>query len=271
MKKVLFTDLDGTLLKNDKTVSDKNRRAIAKLLEAGHYFAVATGRPTYSGFAVVKNLGLTMPGCYMIAYNGAVIYDCARECVRMERTLPMEYVKYLFDEAEKYGIYIQTYEDEYMLTKSSNQNEEMLHYINATGVSCRFCQDVCSELKKEPNKVLLMSLRDIEKLVRFQQDHMEWERGRCNSFFSCKEYLEYCPSGTDKGSGIRSLCELLGLDMENTYAVGDEQNDIPMIKAAGVGISMKNGTEEVKMAADCITENDNEHDAIAEIIEKFII
>ena len=109
MKKILFTDLDGTLLNSEKLVSEGNRAAIQRLLDAGHYLVVATGRPTKSAFKVVQKLGLTMPGCYMIAYNGGVIFDCAKEEIWVEKTLPMEHARYLFEEAKRYGLYIQTY------------------------------------------------------------------------------------------------------------------------------------------------------------------
>lgn len=268
-QKILFTDLDATLLKNDKTVSEKNRAAIQKLLDAGHLFVIATGRPVKSSFEVAKSLGLTMPGCYMIAYNGAVVYDCAKESVLIERTLSMEHVKYLFQEAEKYGLHIQTYADEVVLTQS--YDKELQYYVKQNGMSYRIAEDVFSVLEKEPCKTILISLDEKEKMIRFQEEHREWEEGKCNSFFSCEEYLEYCPLNTDKGSGIRALCDFLHIDITNAYAVGDERNDIPMIKAAGVGIAVKNGVEEAKMAADYITENDNEHDAIAEVIEKLIL
>lgn len=269
MKKILFTDLDGTLLKNDKTVSEENRRAVQRMLDAGHYVTVATGRPVENGFKVVKNLGLTMPGCYMLAFNGAVIYDCAADRILAERTMPIEYVEYLFEEAEKYGIHIQTYSRTHLLTRI--HDEELEYYTSTTGMPYKLAENIFSILETEPNKVLLASLDDKEKLLRFQQDHKEWERGRCNSFFSCDEYLEYCPKNTDKGSGIRFLCDFLNVDLKNTYAVGDERNDVPMIKAAGVGIAMKNGADQAKQAADYITEHDNEHDAIAEIVDKFIL
>lgn len=269
MKKILFMDLDGTLLKDDKTVSEKNCDAIQRMLKAGYYVVVATGRPIKAGFEVVKQLGLTMPGCYMIAFNGAVLYDCAADCMLTERTVPMEDVEYLFQEAEKYGIHIQTYSKTHLLTQC--HDEELEFYTRTTGMPYRLAENVFDILEAEPNKVLLASLHEPEKLVQFQKEHMEWEKERCSSFFSCQEYLEYCPKDTDKGSGIRFLSEFLGVKLEDTYAIGDERNDIPMIKAAGVGIAMKNGVEEVKMAADYITENDNEHDAIAEIIDKFIL
>ena len=76
--KILFADLDHTLLCDDKSISEKNRAAIQKMLERGHYFVLATGRPVESGRIVAKDLGLTSPGCYMIAFNGAVVYDCAQ-------------------------------------------------------------------------------------------------------------------------------------------------------------------------------------------------
>ena len=64
---------------------------------------------------------------------------------------------------------------------------------------------------------------------------------------------------------------MLSIDIQNAYAAGDERNDISMIEAAGVGVAMKNAVEEAKAAADYITENDNNHDGIAEVIDKLIL
>ena len=85
--KILFADLDHTLLCDDKSISEKNRAAIQKMLERGHYFVLATGRPVESGRIVAKDLGLTSPGCYMIAFNGAVVYDCAADRVLYKSAL----------------------------------------------------------------------------------------------------------------------------------------------------------------------------------------
>ena len=83
--------------------------------------------------------------------------------------------------------------------------------------------------------------------------------------------MEYLPLGASKGSAVRTLCEMLGVDIKNAYAAGDERNDISMIEAAGVGIAMKNAVNEAKAVADYITENDNDHDGIAEIIDRLIL
>ena len=271
MKKILFTDLDGTLLNSDKLVSEGNRAAIERLLQAGHYLVVATGRPTKSAFKVVQKLGLTMPGCYMIAYNGCVIFDCSKEEIWMEKTLPMEHVRYLFEEAEKAGLYIQTYgENDIILTNCDGPELQYYTKGNRNTLNCEVCEDVCEAIGKEPNKVLLIDMNE-EGILTFWKEHREWEEGKCESTFSCREFLEYLPLGVSKGSAVRTLCEMLGVDIVNAYAAGDERNDISMIEAAGVGVAMKNAVPEAKAVADYVTENDNEHDGIAEVIDRLII
>lgn len=271
MKKILFTDLDGTLLNNQKLVSEGNRAAIQRLLDAGHYLVIATGRPVKSAFKVVKELGLTMPGCYMIAYNGGVIFDCAKEEICMEKVLPLEYARYLFEEAEKYGIYIQTYgEDDKVLTKWDCSELHFYAKGNRNALDIEVCEDVFAALTQNPKKVLMIDM-SAEKVTKFQQDHSEWEKGKCTSVFSSREFLEYVPLGVDKGTGVKTLCEMLDINLENAYAAGDERNDISMIEAAGVGIAMQNASEETKAAADYITENDNDNDGIAEVIDKLIL
>lgn len=79
--KILFADIDGTLLNDQKEIPKENMTAIQKALDLGHYVVVATGRPLDSAKAVAKDLGLMMQGCYLIAYNGAIVYDCGNEKV----------------------------------------------------------------------------------------------------------------------------------------------------------------------------------------------
>ena len=91
--KILCVDLDATLLCDDKSITQKNREAIHRMLEAGHYIALATGRPVETAREVARELGLNTPGCYMIAFNGAVLYDCAADRVLLKRSLPIEIVQ----------------------------------------------------------------------------------------------------------------------------------------------------------------------------------
>ena len=267
--KILFVDLDATLLCDDKSISDKNRKAIQKMLEQGHYLVVATGRPVEAGRIVVQELGLTSPGCYMIAFNGAVIYDCAADRVLYKSSLPIEVAQELFDRAGKAKIYAQTYNTVDIVTKQ--HTKELDYYVERSHMSYKLTRRISDCLDEEPQKVILIHLEEDDKLKRFQKANAAWAKGKCNSFFSCKEYLEYCPVNTDKGTGAEYLIQLLNIPFTSTFAIGDEQNDIPMIKAVHTGIAMKNGIADIKKAADYVTENDNNHDAIAEVIEKFIL
>ena len=267
--KILFVDLDATLLSDDKSISERNKEAIQKMLSEGHYLALATGRPVESARAVAMELGLTMPGCYMIAFNGAVLYDCSADRVLLRRSIPIEVVQELFERAKKAGLYIQTYNSTDVLT--NKHTKELDYYIGKSHLSYKLSGNILDALEEEPQKVLLVALDKKERLSKFQKDNLKWESGKCNSFFSCKEYLEYCPVDTSKGTGVEILTKILNMPKDSTVAVGDEQNDIPMIQAAHVGVAMKNGIKELKNVADYVTENDNNHDSIAEVIEKFVL
>lgn len=268
-KKILFTDIDGTLLDDKKELSKKNIEAIERAIRAGHYVVIDTGRPLASAKTVVKKLGLMMSGCYIIAYNGAIVYDCATEQILKKEFLSFECVKELFEKAEQKGIYVQTYKGEEIITEQ--QTKELEAYRTHTKLSYQVVDDVLEALTEEPQKVILISLDEKEKLEEFRRENMEWQKDKCISFFSCDEYLEYCPLNSTKGSGIEYLCKLLNISMERTIAVGDERNDIPMIQTAHIGVAMKNAKDEVKECADYVTEKTNNESGVAEIIEKFML
>ena len=190
--------------------------------------------------------------------------------IKLQKNDVLEHV-YLFEEGKKCGLYVQTYgENDTILAPYECEELDFYAKGNRNALGIKICKDVCKELTIEPKKVVFISMKE-EPLVQFQKAHEEWAKGRCQSVFSCKEFLEYLPLGVNKGSAVQSLCEMLNVPIENAYAAGDERNDISMIKAAGVGIAVCNALDEVKAVADYVTENDNEHDAIAEVIDKLML
>lgn len=267
--KILFVDIDKTLLKDDKSVTEENCRAIHRMLDEGHYIALATGRTVESGRYVIRELGLTRTGCYMIAFNGAVLYDCSADRILLKRSMPIEVVQEIFERAEIAGIYAQTYTSTDIAT--TRHTRELDYYKGRTHLSYKLAPNILDILEEEPQKVILICLERKERLLRFQKNNREWENGKCTSFFSCPEYLEYCPIGTSKGTGVEYLTGILNMPHECTVAVGDQQNDIAMLEAAHLGIAVGNAIPEVKAVADYVTENDNNHSAVAEVIEKFIL
>lgn len=164
---------------------------------------------------------------------------------------------------------MQTYNSTDLIT--TKHTKELDYYVKQARISYKISPNILDALEEEPQKVMLISLDQRDKLERFQKKNLNWEKGKCNSFFSSSQYLEYSPKNTSKATGILELTKILNMPMDATVAVGDEDNDVPMIKTACIGVAVKNATEKAKAAADYVTVNDNNHDAIAEVIEKFIL
>lgn len=269
MSKIIFSDLDGTLLCDDKTISDGNREAICKATEAGHSFVIATGRPFESAVQVSDSLGLNTKGCYIVSYNGGHVYDCYQKKVLMSQQLQMETVRELFARADAAGLYVHTYQHGEILTKADT--EELRWYAKRTNLVASPRADVLDYLTREPNKAIVINLHDHEKLERFRQAQEMWAKGKCRMVFSCAEYLEVVADGVSKQSGISFLADYLGIDTGDTIAVGDETNDVEMIQAAGIGVAVSNANPVVKELADVVTQASNNEDAIAEVIYRYVL
>ncbi len=268
-RKILFTDLDGTLLNDQKQISGENRRAIERAVAMGHRVVLSSGRATKSVYMQVRKLGLDRPGCYAIAFNGAVVIRCDTGEALYERGLEPELVRYLFREARQAGIHCQTYQGGYTLAE--RQSEVLDYYDRSTQGVSRVVPDVCEILTVHPPKVLLADLTHSGRLEAFRRAHEEKLAGKAEATFSCPEYLEYLPLGVSKGYAVKWLCDYLGIPLAASVAAGDEANDLSMIRVAGVGAAMINGVVELKAEADYITRADNNHDGLAEIVRRFIL
>lgn len=266
-KKMFFIDLDGTTLRDDKSIPEENLKAIHEAADQGHYVAIATGRAIGSAKAIAKQLGMMRKGCFLISYNGARIYDLEDETLLRKLVFPDEYAKYLFSEAEKYHLHIQAYSDQHILAR--RECPELSFYAGNAVMKYRVIEDLYENSTCDTPKVLLVSVDEKDRLKKFQKEHKEWEKGKCISFFSGPEYLEYCPLQGTKADGIAFFEEHLGISHENTIAIGDEENDIFMIRMAGVGAVMCNAGDDVKAYADYITQKDNNHGGVAEVIRRF--
>ena len=269
-QKALFLDLDGTLLNDKKEISSKNKEALFAMIREGHHVVLATVRALPSALLQAKKLGLYREGCFLIAYNGGLLYDTGKQKVIAKTSLPLPLVADIFREAEKRDIHIQTYDDEAVLVEARCATENVKKYCALTAMDYRVIPGIYS-LQQEPVKLLSINFEHRAPLETFQTWLITHYGTQIEAFFSCKEYLEVVGTGVSKGSALLQMAELLRIPRENTYAAGDEVNDIPMLKAAYVGIAMQNATDETKAAADYITKHDNNHDGIAEVIEKLIL
>lgn len=267
-KRLLFLDLDGTLLNDAKEITEGNRQALTRTLGWGHGVIIATGRPLRSALEQARRLGLDKPGCYVIAYNGAMVYDWAKQDQVFSRTLDKAAVARIFDQANRIGEHIQTYDSFDVLVEKRGEDDAVRRYCKLVGMTYRVIGDVRTDLQEDPVKCLVINYEKKEGLLQMQA----WIREnvpQMDCFFSSDHLLEVVPKGMNKGEGVRMLCKMLNVEIENAVACGDAANDLAMLKAAGIGVAMQNGTEEVKAAADYITARDNNHDGVAEAADKF--
>lgn len=269
-KKILFLDLDGTLLTDSKGITSENFKAIQKATSLGHAIVVTTGRPLASAKKQVEKLGLTSPGCYAITSNGALIYDAHKDQTIFYQGIHRDCIREAFDEAYKFHLHPQTYSMTDVLCE--HDTEEMKYYSQSTLVTYKVVEDVTKELDVDPIKLLFIDLKDRSRLEEFRVHMTPWlEKNHLDAFFSCDMYLEFLPGGINKGSGVRFISDYLNVPLENTLAAGDAENDVTMLEAVHMPCVMKNARPEMYAYGKYITERDNNHSGVAEIIEKFML
>lgn len=259
-KKIIFVDLDGTLLNDQKIITPLTHQSIRGFLERGNYFVICTGRPINSALQIFQSLQLPPEGCYIISFNGAQIYDCTSQKTIHRCEVSADLITLIFDLAESYGLHCQTYTDTHILSKADN--EEMKFYRKNIHMPLTVTEDILGEMDVMPCKVMTIELHDLEKQEKFRVELKEKTGNQLQLMYSNPYYLEIFSAAAGKGQAVRTLCDILNIPLEDSMAAGDQQNDLSMIQAVGLGIAMCNGSEEVKAAADVVTADDNNHDGL---------
>ena len=273
--KILFTDLDGTLLDDNKDISAEDMSAIRKMIAAGHKFVMTTGRPLTSVKKLADRYGFLETGFYLVSFNGGLIYDCGEQNSILTRYIPVEEVKAIMDAAHACGMHAHTYSGD--LVVSEYETEQLKTYCRLMQMDYVVVKDIreyygqfINVVIKPPIKVNIITPFDHSSLESFRAEMRKTTAGKLFDVFSKPEMLEFSHMKSNKGDAVRFMADFYKVPMADTIAVGDEENDCPMIEAAGVGVAMANASPVVRNVADYVTERDNNHSGIAEIIEKFV-
>ena len=256
---LICTDLDGTLFKNDKTISRENVEAIEYFKREGGYFTFVTGRmPFYIGYAL-ETINPNAPfGCV----NGAGLYDESKGEYVWTAVMPdnvIELVRYIDERFSDIGIQVNTFYKTYFC----RENKTMENFRKITNLE-NLVSDY-DDVKEPIAKIIFGSesdeeIRSIEKMLKAHPKASEFD------FIRSEQTLyEILPKGIGKGTSIINLCRHLNIDVNKTIAVGDYNNDISMFKAAKIGIAVSNACKEALAEADYITVSNEEH-AIARVI-----
>ena len=256
---LLCTDLDGTLYKNDKTVSQENKEAIEYFKREGGLFTFITGRsPHYSQDAY----NAAQPNVPFGCMNGGAVYDGERHAYIWMREMSMDVMEIVADldrQLPTVGIQIAGFDKAYFL----KENEVMRGFRRITGVPYLGC--TYDDLPTSFAKVIFGAAREEEILAVEKALKAHPRAGEFDFIRSEKTLCEILPKGTHKGVALAKLTEYLGVDPAKTVAVGDYNNDVGMLKTAGLGVAVANASAAALAVADVVTVSNEEH-AIAKVI-----
>ena len=261
--RMLVSDLDNTLLNSKSQISPEVKNAVAFARNKGIQVVLCSGRCYISMLAYEKALGLPEEGLG-ISFNGGLIYEAVSMKVltdyRLERGLAFE----LIDGLNSNGASLLIYQGGKLYAEKDTA--DILKYSKGVRIPVDFLHDF-RQLSGNISKILVRGEKSFIESLELAMRGVA--SGRCNTFFSSDNLLEYCPLEANKGAGMETVCGYLGITLEETIAVGDYDNDISMLKAAGLGIAVANASEKAKAAANYVTDETNDQHAVANIIYKY--
>lgn len=270
--KLICIDMDGTLLNDEKKISKEDLKAIKKAHDKGVKIAVCTGRLFASAKYYGELLEVKIP---IISSNGAYIREKDKDLVLHEVALDAEKCTRIQSIVEKYEFH--TYFEKYneVISKNGFPKKHGYRAMNKNlphdkKIKLTNSEDIIKTLKKMENKIL--------KCITMSNNNNEIEMVRKELLgidgieiaSSGKDNIEIMSNGVSKGKAIQMLAEFYNISYEEVMCIGDSENDLSMIKYAGMGIAMGNGCEIVKQAAQFITDINN-NSGVAKVIERFIL
>lgn len=273
MYKMIVCDLDETLMNDDGSLSDKNAEAIHAATEKGVYFVVNSGRSYTSFQNDLEKMNLrNKPNQYSISYNGGLILENKDNRPIAVNAMPFDVAKAVFNVGAKNknaSTHVYTQDKLYIYNPMKADTD----YLTNRGVDFSILEDDDFDKFKDQNIMkVIMAMSTIEERKAMKAAvESQVDPSKLTVSFSSGRYVEFNPAGVDKGTAAVQLGEILDIKPEEIIAAGDNSNDLPMLKAVGLPVSVANGLDVVKENAKYITEADNNHDALAEVINKFIL
>ena len=257
---LICTDLDGTLYRNDKSISGENKEAIEYFKSEGGSFTFITGRLPYYSMDAYEAVRPNVPyGCI----NGGGLYDGKSDKYIWTMGMSydvMELVRCIDESYQDVGIQVCLFDR----TLFAKENDITVWFRRITGLPALTCK--YTEVTEPLAKIIFCSgdqdtIMGVEKTLKnhAMADRFDFIRSE-------PRLCEILPKGANKGLALVKLAEHLGIDMRRTVAIGDYDNDASMLRAAGCGVAVANASQSALDAADIVTVSNEEH-AIAKVID----
>ncbi len=274
MIKLVCIDMDGTLLNNNHEVSVENIDAIKYATSKGVKVAITTGRIFSSAKYYSNIIGIDTP---IIASNGAFIREQNSEEIIYSNTIPSHLIPKIYEIINKYNLKIlfntaNTVISFYDLPKThvyKIMNKELNTADKVNFFIAKHISEIVNIFEDNILKGIVIEPNDIEGLIAAKKELIDVLGNELHIVSSSNNNFEIMLNSSTKGNAVEILAKKYNLTSDEVMCIGDSENDLSMIKYAGVGVAMGNANDEIKSKANYVTDT-NENFGVAKAINKYI-
>jgi len=256
---LVVSDVDGTLLTRDKTLTEASIDAVRRLGEAGIGFTITSSRPTIGMRFLVEPLGIRLP---IGAFNGSAIVDPAMNPIE-QHLLPAAAVHRSLELLAEFGVDIWLFTTDEWLTGNGDGA-----YVPLEKRAIRADPTVVSDFAPYVTRAckIVGSTADAALLIRCEEAVRKALGDEATAVRSQSYYLDITPPGCNKGTFVQAITRRLGIATNAVATIGDMQNDLAMFAVSGLSFAMGNATDDVKQQASRVTAS-NQDDGFARAVE----
>ena len=267
--KLLVSDLDGTLLDNAHEITSKNLEAIRKLKKSGVNFVIATGRTIDMVKGYLEILDYDSP---LICCNGAALYDVKGKLLSIKE-IQAEVLRGVIDLIKKYELEHVLYTMSGIVSEKRNERVFYIEEYNKKQKASNKAviiidENICNNLEQYQVVKVFVSTSERGKLHKLR-DELNHQFKEIEAVMSQRHILDIVNKQATKGNALLALADHLGIYPKEVAAIGDNYNDITMLKEAGLAITVENAEDEIRNIADYVSKS-NHYSGVAYAIEHFI-
>jgi Cof subfamily protein (haloacid dehalogenase superfamily) len=260
--RLLLSDVDGTLVRSDKSLSERTIEAVDKLRAAGIHFAITSGRPPRGMEMLVKPLSLVIP---LAAFNGGLVVEPGMKVLE-EHTIPDDAVDRVVELLASFGLSIWVYRGADWLVRDADGP-----HVDRESHTVKFGPIVVENFDGLTHVAKIVGVSDdYDTVAKAAQATRAALGDHVSAWRSQPYYLDVTHPEANKGSVAQFLAVRYDLAVEEIATIGDMPNDVLMFAHSGLSIAMGNASDDVQKAARRVTTT-NDEDGFAHAVEQFIL